>query len=192
MLLGAAFLSFSSMAMGQVKESFLNSGSDFLDSAFCKQYKCFSAGSIKINETITEEYYAVTGFKNPKYGQERYLVFFNKCKGSKNCNNVWTRAGLRYLPAQDKTEDGAFAIEFFSFVSGVPLHAYPAERLFNGCINAIRGKTEYFFVDSGKAIPLTNSNEEIITLNPAYAYGSSWFDNESPTTRVAISKMCNH
>ena len=177
-------------AAAQVKSAFLGTSNDFLKSSFCKQYKCFPAGTLKLSNDNVEEYYMVSGFKNPANGLDKYLVFFTKCKNFEPCNNLWIRAGLRYPPVQDMAEDGAFAIDFFSFVSGVPLHAYPAEKLFNACINAVRGKDEYFFLEAGNVIASGNAAEETIIMNRASAFGASWFEKESPTTRVATSSMC--
>lgn len=192
-LLGLIVCTWLSIANAQVQSSFIGTANDFTKSSFCKRYKCFPAGTIKLSNDNVEEYFMISGFDNPEYGLDKYLVFFTRCKNFEMCNNKYVRAGLRYPPVQDKSEDGAFAIEFFSFVSGVPLHAYPAEKLFNHCESAIKGRDNFFLLESGNIIASGNAGEETIVINLAGAFGSSWFEKESPTTRVIISKtMCGN
>lgn len=179
----------STLAAAQVKDAFLDTSGEFMKSEFCKIYKCELSGTIKLGSNMIEQYYRVSGFKNPGYGISNYLVFITQGVNDKGRSN-WKRAGVRYPPAQDKIEDGAFAVEFLSFISGVPLQAYPSEKLLNGCTNAIKGKSQYFFVKSGITIGYENSAEEFITISLAHQFGKSWFDDLPPTARVSTSEMC--
>jgi len=172
------------MAHAQVKPAYIGSSTDFMKSAFCRQYKCFLAGSIKVSTEINEVYYKVSGFRGQTYGLDDYLVFFTRM------GTTVVRAGLRYPPAQDSVEDGSFALEFFSFVSGVPLQGLSAEKVFRACTSAVRGQSAIYFINKPSYMGFMNASEEIYTMQLANGFGASWFENESPTTRFVTQTGC--
>ena len=174
-------------ALGQISSSFFGSSQAFLNTDFCQQSNtCFASGVIKLADQSIEEYFSVKPREKQRYGQSLYTVFFTRNQKT----NAIERAGIRYLAAQDYTEDGAFAVAFFSFVSGVPLHALDSIDLISGCTFAIRGLKTFFFLDSSTRLSFSNAAESFVVMYDGGPFASSWFNGASLTARVVRDQNC--
>ncbi|GHG10610.1 hypothetical protein GCM10017783_23790 [Deinococcus piscis] len=189
--LGAAA---NAQAAEQVGPAFLGTKGDFLKSQFCEKYKCFPAGTIKLGNNDTEEYFMVVGFKTPEFGVEKFLVFFTKCETYEGCRGEWTRAGIRYAPTQESVNNRPFAKEFFGFVTGVSLKSANSGQIFNsgGCSTDIRGRNEYFRLDPIKVLSYGGASEETIVayVNGGFSQASFGSRPESVRLVTATGESC--